>query len=560
MDEAKKAAITRVANQKKIAKSAILVSDAAVCINDNGNILIYEIVTDKGVTVLLSGNRKCKPILGVHGNEEGLLLNKYDSLPCGMKYFFDYYKDQVNNSFFDTTTEIRHINEWQSLINGDSLPVSRTGYVEPLLKSLWSQQSSYNNAGDDAYNYLMPPGNNCEHCVAGCVAVAMGQVMYYWKYPVLINNIEKQFDWCNMVDILYSGSLYAKERDAISYLLLECGKSVNMDYGCSGSNAATEDARDALVDLFNYKNIADYKSRLWHSDDDWKNMLRSNIGRNKPVIYRGRSALIGGSGHAFVCDGFNQYDEFHINWGWGRGFSGSESYYTLDNIHIGDTIFKYYQGAIFDIEPKDNQDICDIALCLDTFYSVHTSHSHPIYESTPKTMSLLMSAPFTSPYSYRTIPAGATAEYVAHKEIILQPGFTAEYGSDFTARIEPCEACEERMVQMEILTGEDNYNTIDTTGYATCMFKSGDTVILMQPSDLQLYPNPTDNTLTIKSPDRIENVRILDNMGRPVFRWFVESNADELLTLNVQNIPEGVYILQLSTSDKRTHFGRFIKK
>lgn len=109
LDEAKKAAITRVANQKKIAKSAILVSDAAVCINDNGNILIYEIVTDKGVTVLLSGNRKCKPILGVHGNEEGLLLNKYDSLPCGMKYIFDYYKDQVNNSFFDTTTEIRHI-------------------------------------------------------------------------------------------------------------------------------------------------------------------------------------------------------------------------------------------------------------------------------------------------------------------------------------------------------------------------------------------------------------------------------------------------------------------
>lgn len=52
LDEAKMAAITRVANQKQISRSTISVSDVAYYNNDNGNTLIYEIVTDKGVTVL----------------------------------------------------------------------------------------------------------------------------------------------------------------------------------------------------------------------------------------------------------------------------------------------------------------------------------------------------------------------------------------------------------------------------------------------------------------------------------------------------------------------------
>lgn len=182
-----------------------------------------------------------------------------------------------------------------------------------------------------------------------------------------------------------------------------------------------------------------------------------------------------------------------------------------------------------------------------------------LYNVTPQTFKQLVSASSSSSTSWRTIPNGATAEYVAHKEVVLQPGFKAEYGSNFTARIEPCESCEERMVQMEMLTSEGDENITDSSDCEMRMFKVGDTVIVMQTSNLQLYPNPTDNTVTVKSPDKIENIRILDNLGRPVSRWFVESNEEGLLTLNVRNIPKGIYILQLTTSDKKTHFGRFIK-
>lgn len=560
LDEAKMAAITRVANQKQISRSTISVSDAAYWNNDNGNTLIYEIVTDKGVTVLLSGNRKCKPILGIHGNDEGLLLNKYDSLPCGMQYIFDCYKDQVNNSFFDHSVETRHNNEWQSLIIGESSLAPRTGYVEPLLKSLWSQKSSFNNTDDDAYNYFMPTGDDCEHCLAGCVAVAMGQVMYYWKHPVLINSREVQFDWCKMVDTLYSGLLFPEERNAISYLLLECGKAVDMVYGCSGSSAHTEDARDALVDDFGYKNTADYKNRSQYSDNEWINLLEANIGRGKPVIYRGRTSANGGSGHAFVCDGFNQYEEFHFNWGWGRNFSGPNDYYTLNDLQPNEYNFQFHQGAIFGLEPDIRYNICDVLLYLDDFYGNHTSHNHPLYTATPKTMTTLISASLSSPASYRTIPAGATAEYVAHKEVILQPGFTAEYGSDFTAKIEPCAACEERMVQVDVLTENDDWQGIDTSQMEMRMYKKGDTAILFQPSALTLFPNPTSNTLTVQAPNPAEDIQIFDLAGHRVYRWYIESRTDSSTTLNIADIPTGNYILRIQTKDGKSHIGRFAKK
>lgn len=560
MEEAKNAAINRVANQTSFPKSTISITQVSFCENNNGNVLMYEIETDKGVTVLLSGNRKCKPILGVHGNEEGLLLNNYDSLPCGMQFLFNHYKSQINNSFQTNTTESLYIQEWQSILYDEQFPAFRTEGVQPLLSSLWTQRIPNTGAEIDAYNYLMPSGENCDHCLAGCVAVAMGQVMYYWKYPVLINSREVQIDWCNMSDRLYPDlQAYTKNRDAISYLLFECGKSVDMDYGCFGSGAETEDVRDALVDVFNYKNTADFKNRFWYSDDEWIEMLKGNLDMKMPVIYRGRTDLIGGSGHAFVCDGYNEYDEFHFNWGW-YGYSGPNDYYTLNNLQPNEYLFQYHQGAIFNIKPNENQNICDIALYLDVFYGYHTSHNHPLYTATPKTMTTLISASSSSSSSYRTIPTGATAEYVAHKEVILQPGFTAEYGSDFTARIEPCAACEERLIEMDVYPSGVNYDTVTDTSVEQRVYMKGDTAVVFRTSELRMHPNPTTGELTVSTSDDIVDMGVYDLTGKRVFRWFVASKNNDSTVLDISALQSGVYILRFVTRGGKNLVGRFVKE
>ena len=233
----------------------------------------------------------------------------------------------------------------------------------------------------------------------------------------------------------------------------------------------------------------------------------------------------------------------------------------MDNICPGNYNFSDIQKIVYKIEPSSNQDFCNFSIPLNDYYELFIGlygTNTPLYTITPQMMTTLVSASSTSPASYRTIPSGATAEYVAHKEIILQPGFTAEYGSDFTARIEPCAACEERMVQMDILDSGDTME-IDTTGMNMRMFKSGDTTYLIQPSPLTLFPNPTQNTLTVQSPDAQSDIQIFDHAGRAVYRWYIESRTDNETILNISDIPAGTYILRVVTKDGKTHIGRFVK-
>lgn len=48
---------------------------------------------------------------------------------------------------------------------------------------------------------------------------------------------------------------------------------------------------------------------------------------------------------------------------------------------------------------------------------------------------------FVTPASWYTISPGTTRTYAARKSITLKPGFHAQAGSNFTARIEPCSNC-----------------------------------------------------------------------------------------------------------------------
>ena len=313
--EAESAALTRVRGNNPSRNVSII--DVTSLLNTQGDTILYEIETDQAISVSLSGNKACLPILGVHGSMEGSYLQQYDSLPEGLRFLLDCYSEQIDSCFRNGANTIVHEEDWQRLIHGQLPFTSRYG-VSPLLGSFWSQREPNNTTGIDAYNYLMDGDSNCSHYLAGCVAVAMGQVMYYWKYPVLRPDMENhQFDWCNMTDKLNTTSpSYERNRDAISYLLKKCGESVNMDYGCNASGAHLSDVADVLINDFNYHDGATYKLRLAYSDDDWKAMLRNELNESRPVIYGGQSQLIGGSAHAFVCDGYNEYGEFHFNWGW----------------------------------------------------------------------------------------------------------------------------------------------------------------------------------------------------------------------------------------------------
>lgn len=524
--------------------------------------LIFEVVFRTGEFVVMSAHKACKPVLcySLKHNSHPMssIVEKYEELPLGLKDILDNYMILIEYCY-NTNSHFPINDEWSSAEEHSDIRNSDIIVVEPLITTKWGQDTSNCGLDPQAYNhYVTNSSNDCSHCFAGCGPVAMAQIMNFWKHPVISSFTNDNFDWCNMTDCLTTTSInYEKERDAVSKLIRKCGQVSHAQY-CTNGCATTSIEPYLLYALrdFGYQNC-ELRYKCDYSTQEWIDSLKHDLDNNLPVLYFG----IGTGGHAFVCDGYTRNEYFHFNWGWNGNYN--DLWLTLDNISPMEFNFSFNQRAIFNIKPSSHQDFCNFRYPLDTYYSLYEityGISNMLYSITPSTMAYLESAPSSSPASYRTIPAGATAEYVAHKEVILQPGFTAEYGSDFTAKIEPCAACEERMVQVDVLTDNDDWQGIDTSQMEMRMYRKGDTSIIFQPSALTLFPNPTSNTLTVQAPNPTEDIQIFDIAGHRVYRWYIESRTEKSTILNIADIPTGNYILRVQTKDGKSHIGRFSKK
>jgi hypothetical protein len=73
------------------------------------------------------------------------------------------------------------------------------------------------------------------------------------------------------------------------------------------------------------------------------------LDNGRPVFYAGSGP---DGGHAFVCDGYNNNNFFHFNWGWSGGGDGNFSINNLNPTVNGHQFnFTSGQNAIIGIEP-----------------------------------------------------------------------------------------------------------------------------------------------------------------------------------------------------------------
>ena len=225
--------------------------------------------------------------------------------------------------------------------------------VEPLLTEMWHQGCLYND--------LCPSLEHtpCGHAEVGCVAVAMGQIMHYWRYPETgwgsnsyynlgvglsadFGNII--YDWEHMPDSLTESSSET-EIEAVATLLYHCGVAVNMDYGINGSGANSGDVPDALIRHFNYSRRMHIEKRRDFDDEEWMSMLKACLDLQQPIFYGGKGSQ---GSHAFVCDAYDDNDLLHFNWGWGR----ANGYFALGHLNPIGYSFNQNNFAIFDINPE----------------------------------------------------------------------------------------------------------------------------------------------------------------------------------------------------------------
>ncbi len=220
--------------------------------------------------------------------------------------------------------------------------------ILPLLSCQWNQSYPFN---------MQCPKIKGKRTLTGCVATAMAQIMYYWKWPKkTVKEIPAYDDvlaigvtTINWEDIfpVYSSNATSEQAEAISKLLKICGASVKMTYGLEASGASTENAMKAFYEYFDYNSLLIKKVyRAKYSAELWNQMIYDELREGRPVLYDGQSSH---GGHAFVIDGYDGDDYFHVNWGWG----GYEDDYFLLNALNG---YDSDQSAIIGIQGKSAGD------------------------------------------------------------------------------------------------------------------------------------------------------------------------------------------------------------
>ena len=211
---------------------------------------------------------------------------------------------------------------------------------------------SYNQ--DAPYNLLCPIDKTTgSRSMVGCVATALVSVAKYYEYPtqgrgrvsynagsavgwINADLSQSTYDWSQILPT-YEGSGVSstgKQDTAIALLMRDAGYGASMGYGSKESGATVLGALLSAVRHLRYDSLASARARASYDEDaEWISMLKVSLDSAIPLYYTGQSAI---GGHAFVCDGYDSMDYFHINWGWGSlGTKYYDGYFLIQNLNPG---------------------------------------------------------------------------------------------------------------------------------------------------------------------------------------------------------------------------------
>ena len=325
-------------------------SSAARSAQRNGGSASY------GASLTAVDNQEAYYVFNVDSSNGYVIVSGDDRMPdvLGYSYSGSYNRDSIpdNIAWLQGYADEYQYLQSHSDAKAASLTSVTGSTILPMLETHWQQSSPYN---------AMCPAIQGKSSVTGCVATAMGQVMYYHQWPNKTSKVIPSYttntehinlpgisvtsiDWENILPSYTSGGTQAQIR-AVATLMRLTGWSVQMDYGLSASGAYLVNAVNAFKNYFDYKSSLSYIQRNSYSgsQDSWNQKVYDELKNNRLVIYGGVSSK---GGHAFVIDGYDKDDYFHVNWGWGGKDDGN---FLLTSLNGFTTTS---QEAIFGIEGK----------------------------------------------------------------------------------------------------------------------------------------------------------------------------------------------------------------
>jgi hypothetical protein len=496
-----------------------------------------------GGFVMVAGDDAAMPILGY--SETG----SFDAaaMPANLRWWLEEYSTQIafiRASKLSADSETLQL--WNDYLYGNlqqNAPAAPAA-VAPLLTTTWDQ-SSY-------YNQLCP-----SDMPTGCVATAVAQIMKYHNHPVQgvgshtythptfgtlsANFAATTYQWTNMPNALLTSSSPA-EKTAVATLMYHLGVATNMEYASSGSGTSGWEAFLALKNHFNY----DVGMQLLYCEDytnsAWVNLVKEELNASRPVYYAGDD---GENGHAFVCDGYDNNNYFHINWGWGGYYDG---YFLLSALKPEGQGIGGNQGGY-----NNNQ---EIITGIQPALSEHT---------------LALTCPELSVNG--TLATGSTGNFT----ITLKNAGTAAYNSYLTLLIYNHENNNEQTIfetdkqfvgagktitlspSANITLPDGNYDMylyyypgsgqyLDFLAVSTVTIRSGTDIEKVDASfaPIAIYPNPAVDELRIESRYlKINRAEIFDLTGKKIVNCKLSNNN----SIDVSVLPSGIYFVQLETEN-----------
>jgi hypothetical protein len=334
--------------------------------SENGLTFYYVFNVNEQGFVIISADDNVIPVLAYSDQS----VFETENMSPSVKKWLEEYKIQIRDVIelqIEATAEIEA--EWRTYLkpSAASAPKSLSA-VNPLLTTRWNQSPHY--------NALCPGGS-----VTGCVATAMAQVMKYWNYPangsgfhsynhstygtLSANFGSTTYNWGSMPNNVTSSNT------AVATLMYHLGVSVNMNYSPQSSGAYVISAQSpiqncseyALKTYFGYRSTLSGVQRINYTQTQWINLLKNELDAGRPILYAGFGS---GGGHAFVCDGYDNNNYFHFNWGWGGFYDG---YFSINALNpsgtgTGGGTGGYNSGhqAVIGVQPPSSSQPSNISL------------------------------------------------------------------------------------------------------------------------------------------------------------------------------------------------------
>lgn len=322
--------------------------------------LLYAFGDPQGGFVITTGDRRASTIVGY--STTGSLES--NNLPEGLRKLLRQYAVEIARLDKPTVTGSEKLRSGSSSTSYDS----SWSKIAPLITSEWNQSAPYNN---------QMPLQNGKHCLTGCPATMLGQLMDYYRYQnwkvdretwrsggtdqsgYLNQSITVQFkdtvDWSRLKRNYETEAYTAEEAHEIAKLMSYAGAAMHNNYGASASGINAWDVLLHLDRVAGYGKHASYVQAWQYSLHDWHELIYEQLAAKRPLPY----ASMGG-GHIFLLDGYDGEGYFHFNWGWGNYGIG---YYLLTALRDEEDMH-LYQVGIFDCCPSTMEPIHQEPLLL----------------------------------------------------------------------------------------------------------------------------------------------------------------------------------------------------